>query len=78
MKHKRLLLILGGLAAVLLAGYGTLRLTAPRPKLTLENIEAIDDGMTEQEVEKILGRRPETIPPCGTPKSQIYRYVTTS
>lgn len=55
MKRKRLLLILGCLASVLLAGYVTLRLTAPRHRITGENIEAIREGMTEEEVEAILG-----------------------
>ena len=55
MRRKRLLLIVGYLTAMLLATYGILRLTAPRPKLTLDNMEAIEDGMTLQEVEKILG-----------------------
>ena len=55
MRRKRLLLIVGCLTAMLLATYGILRLTAPRPKLTLDNMEAIEDGMTLQEVEKILG-----------------------
>jgi hypothetical protein len=45
----------GCLAAVLLAGYVTLRLTAPRLRLTYDNIEAIEEGMTEKEVEMILG-----------------------
>jgi hypothetical protein len=55
MKHKRLLLILGCLAALLLAGYATLRLTAPQHQITADNIEAIKKGMTEDEVEAILG-----------------------
>jgi hypothetical protein len=55
MKRKTLLLILGSLAAVLLAGYGTLRLTAPRHRITDENFAAIQKGMTEAEVEAILG-----------------------
>ena len=55
MRHKRLLLIFGCLAAVLLAGYVTLRLTAPRHRITPENIRAIKKGMTEQEAEEILG-----------------------
>jgi hypothetical protein len=52
MKRKRLLLIVGCLAAVLLAGYATL----PRQhRITIENIGAIRDGMTERQVETILG-----------------------
>ena len=55
MKRKRLLLMLACLAAVLLAGYGALRLMAARPNLISENIRAVKHGMTEQEVEMILG-----------------------
>jgi hypothetical protein len=55
MRSKRLPLILACLAVALTAGYVTLRLTAPRPNLILENIGRIEDGMTVQEVEKILG-----------------------
>lgn len=53
--RKRLLLILGCLVAVLLAGYLTLWLTAPRHHITEENVAAIKEGMTEGEVEAILG-----------------------
>jgi len=56
MTRKRLLLSFGFLAALLLAGYVTLRLTAPpRHRITQENIEAIRVGMSEDEVEAILG-----------------------
>jgi hypothetical protein len=56
MMRKRLLLILGCLVSVLLAGYGTLRLTAPpQHRITEENIAAIKLGMTEKQVEAILG-----------------------
>jgi len=55
MNRKRLLLILGCLGLLLLAGYATLWLTAPRHRITEENIEAIKEGMTEKEVEAILG-----------------------
>ena len=54
MKHKRLLLFFGCLAAVLLAGYGTLRLTAPRHRITPENIRSIKRGMTEKEAEELM------------------------
>jgi hypothetical protein len=54
MKRKRLLLIFGCLAAVLLAGYVTLRLTAPRHAITSTNVQAIQEGMTEAEVVEIL------------------------
>ena len=56
-KRKRLLLMLACLAAVLLAGYGTLRLTAARHNITDESIQAIQEGMTEKEVETVLGGR---------------------
>jgi hypothetical protein len=55
MKHKRLLLFLGCLAAVLLAGYATLRLTARQHRITRENVQVIEKGMTEDQVEVILG-----------------------
>ena len=58
MKHKRLLLILGCLMSVLLAGYVTLRLSAPRHRITADNIQAIRAGMTAKEVEEILGAPP--------------------
>lgn len=53
--RKRLLLILGCLAVVLLAGYVALRLTAPNHQVRLENFEKIKLRMTEEEVEAILG-----------------------
>jgi len=56
MKRKRLLLILGCLAGVLLAGYSTLWLTASRQHITEENIQAIKMGMTEAEVEARMRR----------------------
>ena len=55
--RKRLLLILGCVASVLLAGYVTLRLTAPRHYLFSKNFDSIQKGMTEDEVEAILGAR---------------------
>jgi len=53
-KRKRLLLVFGCLAGVLLAGYATLRLTAPRHEINEKNIEAIKRGMTEEKVVAIL------------------------
>jgi outer membrane protein assembly factor BamE (lipoprotein component of BamABCDE complex) len=53
--RKRLLILLVCLISVLLAGYVTLRLTAPRHRITEENFAAIQKGMTEEEVEAILG-----------------------
>ena len=56
MTRKRLLLILACFAAMLMAGYVTLRLTAPgRHQITEENCKAIQIGMTEEEVNAILG-----------------------
>jgi hypothetical protein len=58
MKRKRMLLILGCLAAVLLAGYGTLRLTVPGPhRINLDNILSLRPAMTEGQIEEILGAR---------------------
>jgi hypothetical protein len=61
-KRKLLLLFFGCLAAVLLAGYWTLRLTAPWKGITIEKYEAIKVGMTEEEVEAILGTKGEVYP----------------
>ena len=54
MKRKRVLLIFGCLAGVLLAAYAT-GLFPRWHRITNENIGAIRDGMTEREVEAILG-----------------------
>ncbi|HMF16621.1 MAG TPA: hypothetical protein VKE98_05405 [Gemmataceae bacterium] len=54
-KRKRLLLMFGCLAAVLFVGYVALLLTRPRHRITQENVEAIEIGMLEKEVEAILG-----------------------
>lgn len=53
--RKRLLILLVCLVSMLLAGYVMLWLTTPRHRITLDAIEAIDVGMTEKEVEVILG-----------------------
>jgi outer membrane protein assembly factor BamE (lipoprotein component of BamABCDE complex) len=59
MKRKRLLLILGCLGLVLLAGYVTLRLTAPPGhRITWDNICAIKKGMTQADIKAILGVPP--------------------
>jgi hypothetical protein len=55
MKRKHLLLLFACLVAVLLAGYVTLRLTTPSHRITVESFEAIQVGMTEKEVEDIIG-----------------------
>jgi hypothetical protein len=66
-RRKRLLLIFGCLAAVLLAGYGTLRLTAPKyHRITEKNFEKIQKGMTEEEVEALLGTRAGVYSPQKT------------
>ena len=57
MKRKRLLLILGSLAAVLLAGFGTLRFKVTSHRINLDNILAIKPGMTEAQIEDLLGAR---------------------
>jgi len=57
MKHKRLLLIVGCLATVLVAGYVTLRLSAPGHRITEKSFSAIQKGMTEEEVEAVLGAK---------------------
>jgi len=55
MKRKHLLLNLVCLAVMLLAGYATLRLTAPNHRITRKNLKAIEFGMAEREVEEIFG-----------------------
>jgi hypothetical protein len=55
--RKRLLLMLGCVASLLLAGFVTLGLTAPKHRITRENFDDIREGMTEKEVEAILGAR---------------------
>jgi outer membrane protein assembly factor BamE (lipoprotein component of BamABCDE complex) len=54
-KCRRWLLIFGCLGAILLAGYLTLWLTAPKHRINEHNIAAIDFGMSEKEVEEIFG-----------------------
>jgi hypothetical protein len=61
-KFRRWLLILGCLAAVVLAGYLTLRLTAPVHRFKTELINSIKWGMTENEVDAILGTKAEVFP----------------
>jgi len=58
MKRKRLMLIIVCLAAVLLAGYVTLWLAAPKHRITWDNICDIKKGMTQEEVENVLGVPP--------------------
>jgi hypothetical protein len=53
--RKRLLLFLVCLVSVLLAGYVTLGLTAPGHRIAEKQIQAINIGMSEAEVETILG-----------------------
>jgi hypothetical protein len=55
-QRKRLLLILGCLAMVLLAGYALLWLTAPR-EITDEMYYSLQKGMTEEQIEGILGSK---------------------
>jgi hypothetical protein len=49
--RNRLFLVFVSLALVLLAGYATLRFTAPTPI----DIDAIQKGMTVEEIEALLG-----------------------
>ena len=56
MKRKHLLLMLACLAAVLLAGYVTLRVTASKQhRITWETVQAIQKGMTEEDIKAFLG-----------------------
>jgi hypothetical protein len=51
-------LLLLGVALVLLGGWLTLGLSRPRHRITRENIERIEQGMTRQEVAALLGAPP--------------------
>jgi hypothetical protein len=53
--QKKQLLVLGGVAAVLLAGFLMWWLTAPKYRITEEAFGQIREGTTEEEVEAILG-----------------------
>src|SRR5262245_59132749 len=55
MSKRRLAWIAGTLVLLLAAGYGVLWLTAPRHDINHKSFEAIKMGMTEQQVEAILG-----------------------
>jgi hypothetical protein len=55
---RKVPLVLVGLVAVLGAAGLVLWLTVPRSRITKESFDAIEVGMTEQEVEAILGRLP--------------------
>jgi hypothetical protein len=54
-KRKRPLLVFGCLAAALLAGYVALWLTAPRHRISPDNILLIQRGMSEKQVEGVFG-----------------------
>lgn len=54
--RKRLLLFLVCLASVLLAGYGTLWLTAPK-WANFDNFLELKEGITLEEVETVLGAK---------------------
>ncbi|MCI0742907.1 MAG: outer membrane protein assembly factor BamE [Gemmataceae bacterium] len=56
MKKRRCLWIVVVLVLLLGAGYGVLWLTAgPRHRINKESFERIQEGMTEEEVESIIG-----------------------
>ena len=55
MKKKRLLLIVGGMAAFVGLTLGVLALLPPKPGVTKENYDRIEVGMTRGEVEQIFG-----------------------
>jgi hypothetical protein len=55
MKRKRLLLAVGGIAALVGVTLGVLALLPARPGVTRENFDRIEIGMTRAEVEAILG-----------------------
>jgi hypothetical protein len=53
--RKRLLLLLMSVALVLLGGWLTLWPSSPQHRINRESFARIQEGMTEQEVESILG-----------------------
>ena len=55
MTKKRWIVLAGMLAACVCVTLAVLALLPPRPGVTPANIERIEDGMTQEEVEKILG-----------------------
>jgi hypothetical protein len=58
MKKKRLLLIIGGMIAVVGLTLGVLAMLPPKPGVTKENFDRIEVGMTKAEVKKIFGGPP--------------------
>jgi hypothetical protein len=55
MTKKRWIVLAGMLAACVCLTLAVLALLPPRPGVTSANFERIEDGMTQEEVEKILG-----------------------
>jgi hypothetical protein len=72
--RKRLLFLVTVLAVVLLGGYLLLWLTAPRHRITLESFEQIKAGMTETEVEIVLGQVGDESP-VGSVHPGIKRFL---
>jgi len=62
MKRKRVLLFWGCLVSVLLAGYVTLWLTRRDTPFKSEAIKSVKWGMTENEVNAVLGAQAEVFP----------------
>jgi hypothetical protein len=61
MMRKRLLLMLGCVAAMLLLGYVALWLTTPRHRFTYEDTKGLRPGLTEPDVEALLGAKASCI-----------------
>ena len=57
-RRRRLLLVSGVLALIAVAGYMALWLTAPRFRISEESAKLIKKGMTQAEVEAVLGVPP--------------------
>jgi hypothetical protein len=55
MTKKRWIVLAGILAACVCLTLGVLALLPPRPGVTEANVERIEDGMTREEVEALLG-----------------------
>jgi hypothetical protein len=78
--RKCVVLMLGLLGAVLLGGYLVLWLTAPRHRVSHLGWEGIEVGMTQTEVEQVLGGPPGNYAstPYGIMRRQIVPQGATS
>ena len=59
MKKKRLLLLVGAIAAVVGVTLGVLAMLPPKPGITKENFDRIENGMAFEDVNAIFGQQPD-------------------